>query len=140
MSDVYDSREFFKPIVTPYDVEVALNPAAEELNFSYDFNSYITTYDLRENDVKYIADSPDVSLITGNVRGYHRSDQSNGTNGERQILKKLDGTVALNEQSGAGFLSTRTFQGLEQNLGRTEVKLAEEGRRGIAQKYLNENF
>ena len=36
---------------------------------------------------------------------------------------------------GAGYLQNRSWQGLEQKLGQTEVKKATEGERGIAMSY-----
>ena len=40
--------------------------------------------------------------------------------------------------TGAGYLQNRSWKGLEQNLGQTEVKKATEGERGIAMGYEKE--
>jgi diphthamide biosynthesis protein 2 len=127
LNEIYDSRDFYKPIVTMYDVEVALNPSSGSLNFSYDYNDVISR---PISDV--ISDFSDVSLLTGTIRG--GSNVSMGS----ELVAKQEGAVALNTTHGAGFLAARSWKGLERDLGRSEVKMAEEGRRGIAQQYSEE--
>jgi diphthamide biosynthesis protein 2 len=127
LNEIYDSRDFYKPIVTMYDVEVALNPSSSSLNFSYDYNDVISR---PISDV--ISDFSDVSLLTGTIRG--GSNVSMGS----ELVAKQEGAVALNTTHGAGFLAARSWKGLERDLGRSEVKMAEEGRRGIAQQYSEE--
>ncbi|XP_028129062.1 2-(3-amino-3-carboxypropyl)histidine synthase subunit 2 [Diabrotica virgifera virgifera] len=138
MSEIYDRRDFYKPIATPFDVETALNVDLETNpewihKFSYDFNDYLdicgdisTTYKQTE----------DISLLTNKVRVLNPEVAENN-NGDQTIAVKNDGTIALGN-SGAGYLAQRTWKGLEQNLGQTEVELAKEGRAGIASKYENE--
>lgn len=114
---VYENREFYKPIATPFDVEVALNPEAANLGFSYDYNSYLLVNDVAE--VNVLKDNEDSSSNTA-------------------IAVKNDGTVALDHHFGAGYLAQRSWKGLQQNLGESEVKLVEEGRKGIAFGYESE--
>ncbi|XP_017781332.1 PREDICTED: diphthamide biosynthesis protein 2 [Nicrophorus vespilloides] len=130
MNEIYESRDFYRPIVTPYDVEVALNSnASTDLKFSYDFNSSIA----HDSDNLAATDKSDVSLISGNIR-YNSEIKMNEES--RLVLKESSG--ALIESHGAGFLANRSWTGLEQNLGQTEVMLAVDGRSGIAQGYANE--
>lgn len=56
----------------------------------------------------------------------------------KKLATKTDGTLALNNSHGAGFLASKSWRGLEQNLGENEPEIAEEGRRGIASGYQNE--
>ena len=131
MNEIFDSREFYKPIVTVYDVELALNDVTD-VQFSYDFNACILN-PVNTQSPSYL--DGDVSLINGKIRGGNGLIEDGGTS-ENQLMKPSN-TVAL-KSAGAQFLRDRTWQGLEQQLGQTEVKLAEEGRRGIAQGYVNE--
>lgn len=129
MNEIYESRDYYKPLVTPYDVEIALNSNAKDVNFSYDYNSFINASNLDNLEVDL---NEDVSLLTGNVRSNRTDDEKLE---ENSAIVKKEGSVV---EYGAGFLQNRTWRGLEQNLGQTEVKLAEEGRRGIAGGYNNE--
>lgn len=137
MSEIYDSRDFYKPIVTPYDVELALNANYNKnLKFSYDYNNFL-------NDSEIIcaqeSDRTDVSLLTNTVRSLGKEDNvPENSSSDKQIAVKPDGTVATSDDFGAGYLSSRTWKGLEQKLGQTEAELATEGRKGLAEKYLNE--
>ncbi|XP_066144439.1 2-(3-amino-3-carboxypropyl)histidine synthase subunit 2 [Euwallacea fornicatus] len=142
MNEIYDSRDFYKPIVTPYDIEIALNADITDLNFTYDYNRYLSSL----NDVNIIGKSvneTDVSLLTGKLRSNVREETQEFANREMgssksQIALKGDGTLSVNSHFGAGYLNDLSWKGLEQNLGQTEVKLAEKGRTGIAQGYENE--
>ncbi|XP_066255722.1 2-(3-amino-3-carboxypropyl)histidine synthase subunit 2 [Euwallacea similis] len=142
MNKIYDSRDFYKPIVTPYDIEMALNPNTTDLNFTYDYNRYLNSL----NDVNTIGKSvneTDVSLLTGKLRSNVKEeseDISNGQTGSSQITLKGDGSLSVNSHFGAGYLNDLSWKGLEQNLGQTEVKLVEKGRTGIAQGYENEKI
>merc|ERR1712142_411378 len=76
----------------------------------------------------------DVSLITGKLRNMGRGeDEVRGD--EKSLVKRDDGTIVALANTGAGYLQTRSWQGLEQKLGQTEVKKASEGERGIAMGY-----
>lgn len=143
LNEVFDSRDFYKPVVTPYDIEVALNSDIAAIDFAYDYNDYLNRLgDI--NDVKTNANETDVSLITGRLRTNRGSEiddklmveEDNQT--DSRVALKNEGTVALNCNFGAGYLNERSWKGLEQNLGQSEVKLAEEGRKGIAQNYESE--
>lgn len=140
MNEIYDSRDFYKPIVTPYDVEMALNPNTSDLQFTYDYNKYLNNLD-SISTLKMTEEETDVSLLTGKLRSNRPDVQSESekTDSDSQIAVKTEGILALNSNFGAGYLSGRSWKGLEQNLGQSEVTLAEEGRNGIAQGYQNEN-
>ncbi|KAJ3664629.1 hypothetical protein Zmor_000182 [Zophobas morio] len=129
LNEIYDSRDFYKPIVTIYDVEMALNPSDNGLGFTYDYNDVIA----RPIADVVVSDSSDVSLVTGKIRG------GSNVSDHGEVMAKEAGTVVLSESHGAGFLAARSWKGLERDLGRGEVKLAEEGRRGIAQQYEEES-
>lgn len=129
MNDVFENRDFYQPIVTPFDVEIALNNKPLDTPFSYDYNHYL---DFSEpiNPTPAPNDS-DVSLITGKLR---RNANETAVEMQNQVACKSDGTLAPNFE----YLNARSWKGLEQNLGRNEVKLAEDGRSGTAYNYENE--
>lgn len=134
MNEIYESRDFYKPIVTPYDIESALNPQVTDLKFSYDYNTILNQSQL-DPDLESKLPTNDVSLLTGNIRS--RLD-SKPENVSKEVATKIDGTLALNSSHGAGFLASKSWRGLEQNLGENDAAVAEEGRRGIASGYQNE--
>lgn len=139
MNEIYESRDFYKPIVTPFDVEMALNESSSTPNdFTYDYNAFLS----KATEVKggNVEEKLDVSLLSGNIRNLSRKNEECGESDEKtnDIALRSDGTLALNSSYGAGFLANRSWKGLEQNLGRNDAKVAEEGRSGIASNYENE--
>lgn len=135
MNDFFDNRDFYQTIVTPFDVEVALNNKPFDAPFSYNYNDYLD-FSSETINIGNERNESDVSLITGKIR--HNTEEEEGVettnNDDGQVALKSDGTVAIN----TGFFNQRSWKGLEQNLGQTPVKLAEEGRRGTAFNYENE--
>lgn len=141
MNEIFESKDFYKPIVTPFDVELALNPLAINAGFSYDFNTYLPRDDLTNESLEELKEqiTHDVSLVSGKMRGPTMDLENNeDAVNTKQLVSKSKGTVALSSNFGAGFLSDRSWKGLEQNLGEDAPELMTEGRRGIAQAYENE--
>lgn len=137
MNEIFDNRDYYQPLVTPYDIEVALNPSSQHINFTYDFNSSVQlSMELNEVEILENSRKNDVSLLTGNVRSFEPQVIKEET--DNVVASRPEGVVAINNAYGAGYLNDRTWKGLEQNLGRTEAVLATEGRKGIAQGYENE--
>lgn len=130
-NDLYNNRDFYKPIVYPFELEIALNSNREQY-----YNYHITDYDdllpgkRYHCEIDHIKEPTDVSLITGNIR-------------ETKIKSKFQDGSELAETNWAlesigQNLQNRSWKGLEQNLGETEVVKAEEGRQGIPLQYDNE--
>lgn len=131
-NDLYNCRDFYKPLVYPFELEVALNSNREPY-----FTHHITDYDELLPGKRYYCDidhakeGTDVSLITGKIR----ETKVEPTEGHsKEIAEKQN--MAL-ENIGKS-LQDRTWRGLEQKLGDTEVRKAEEGRKGIPLQYTNE--
>ncbi|XP_060533166.1 2-(3-amino-3-carboxypropyl)histidine synthase subunit 2 [Cylas formicarius] len=137
MNEIYESREFYRPIVTPFDIELALNPSTNGIQFSYDYNAYLKDVD-DIGSIKMDENETDVSLLTGKVRTANIVQEELPAMSGDELALKTDGIIALRSNFGAAFLAEKTWKGLEQNLGETEVKLAEPGRKGLAQSYENE--
>ncbi|KAM4606775.1 2-(3-amino-3-carboxypropyl)histidine synthase subunit 2 [Polymixia lowei] len=137
-NSLLDSSEFFKPVVTPFEMEVACNKNREwSEEYVTDFRhllpggrSHVPL--AREQDEH---DETDVSLITGALRSRHLP--ANSAFGSSVVLRNQTLTVA-NTNSAASFLSSRSWQGLEQKLGETAVVKAVQGRRGIPIAYEGE--
>ncbi|XP_013177100.1 PREDICTED: diphthamide biosynthesis protein 2 [Papilio xuthus] len=131
-NDLYNNRDFYKPIVYPFELEVALNSIREPY-----FTSHVTDYDelLPGNkhycDLNEATETTDVSLITNKIR-------------ETKVNSSIESSMELAEKQSMALetigqnLQERSWKGLEQKLGETEVKKAEEGRKGIPLQYNNE--
>ncbi|XP_009876947.1 PREDICTED: diphthamide biosynthesis protein 2, partial [Apaloderma vittatum] len=104
-NSLLDSSDFYRPVVTPYELELACNPAREWTG------NYLT--DFRDLLPARLPPAP--------------------------ALACRDQTRALAEISpAASFLESRSWRGLEQQLGQTPISKAVQGRRGIAIAYEDE--
>lgn len=130
-----DTSDFFQPVITPYELDLACNSNREW------GGQYFTDFrDLLPGAPGYIEPSapdpesaPDVSLISGRVRGGGEG-RVDDEGGELAVIN--DRTVGLLHAGGGGeFLASRSWSGLEQELGGTEVKPTVQGQIGIAAGY-----
>ncbi|NXI39873.1 DPH2 synthase, partial [Galbula dea] len=142
-NSLLDSSNFYRPIVTPYELELACNPAREWTG------NYLTDFrDLLPGACAHIAlppavpvaeAVPDISMITGEMRAVHLCDSPASQLLPSTAIACRDQTQALAEISpAASFLESRSWRGLEQKLGQTPVSKAVPGRRGIAIAYEDE--
>lgn len=131
MNDIFDSREFYRPIVTCYDVELALNPEiSPETSFTYDFTlSNVTPL---PDKLSMSENNSDVSLLTGSIRHVESNCDSSSSNA---LTSEIDKSIAI--QTNDSFV--RTWRGLDRiEVDNLPVKIAEEGRTGIASGYKSE--
>lgn len=128
MSEIYDDRDFYRPIVTPYDLEMALNSNATHSEFTYSYNAILSSSGSIQEESD--EEKTDVSLLTGKLRTNEYKEETEGFTGA--VALKAEGAVAIDTGYGAGFLAGRSWRGLEQNLGQGEVKIVEEGLSGLA--------
>jgi len=169
-----DSREFFKPIVTPYELMMGL--CEEELPWT---GEYITKfglilpclYDLVEKEKAkqrerlgklseknnenndYEDEAPHFSMLTGTLKSSRPYDYNavdihmNENQDDEELASQIKELTLLNTTkeianymgSAAGeFLAQRSFQGLEQRIGETEVKDIQMGKKGNARGYAHE--
>ncbi|XP_070842020.1 2-(3-amino-3-carboxypropyl)histidine synthase subunit 2 [Chaetodon trifascialis] len=141
-NSLLDSSEFYKPVVTPFEMEVACNKKREwSEEYVTDFRhllpggqSHVPLADPQEED-----EETDVSLITGALRSHNLllSEPAESSCGSSVVLRNQTLTVA-NTNSAASFLAERSWRGLEQKLGETPVVKAGKGRKGIAIAYEEE--
>jgi diphthamide biosynthesis protein 2 len=152
-NNLYNSREFYKPLISVFEVEMALNPAW--LNkfpdtYSTDFREVLPEGKLHRssNDAAFLnSNASDISLITGKVRCFnvdqdqdrdhqpqqqYQQEEDQATGGaiiERNTNNQLKGIESLNK------FQERTFQGLDMRLGQDAPAKIQKGRKGLAMKY-----
>ncbi|XP_062437396.1 2-(3-amino-3-carboxypropyl)histidine synthase subunit 2 [Rhea pennata] len=142
-NSLLDSSDFYRPVVTPYELELACNPAREWTgNYLTDFRDLLPGACAHvELPLAVRAEEavPDVSLITGEMRALRLCDSLAPQLSPSAALACRDQTRAVAEISpAASFLESRSWRGLEQQLGKTPVSKAVQGRRGIAIAYEDE--
>uniref|UniRef100_A0A665WRL8 2-(3-amino-3-carboxypropyl)histidine synthase subunit 2 n=1 Tax=Echeneis naucrates TaxID=173247 RepID=A0A665WRL8_ECHNA len=141
-NSLLDSSEFYKPVVTPFEMDMACNNNREwSEEYVTDFRhllpggqNHVPLADQQEGE-----EETDVSLITGALRSRNllASEPTEFPYSSSVVLRNQTLTVA-NTNSAASFLAERSWHGLEQKLGETPVVKAVEGRRGIAIAYEEE--
>ncbi|NXE45301.1 DPH2 synthase, partial [Casuarius casuarius] len=142
-NSLLDSSDYYRPIVTPYELELACNPAREWTgNYLTDFRDLLpgacAHVELPPAGCTEEA-VPDVSLITGEMRSVRLCDLPAPQLPSSAALACRDQMRAVAEISpAASFLESRSWRGLEQQLGKTPVSKAVQGRRGIAIAYEDE--
>ncbi|XP_034940364.1 2-(3-amino-3-carboxypropyl)histidine synthase subunit 2 [Chelonus insularis] len=135
--NIFDSRQYFKPILTPFEVELAFNKSRQfSTNYCLDFRQILPG---GTNYVEFTSsEDTDVSLVSGNIRGHSNHCSSEPDVDKMSALTcKSDGTIAIGK-AGANFLNNRSWKGLEQKLGESEVVPAEKGRSGLPVNYDSE--
>ncbi|KAH8554044.1 diphthamide biosynthesis protein 2 [Umbelopsis sp. PMI_123] len=154
-NSLIDSKEFYRPIVTPFELEMALSKQKEWTgDYITDFQQLLPglrddefTYDDEEEREENSSDEePHFSLITGEYKRerIYGSKNLDGTSlltsGITDLSLRNNETAlsSLLESPSGAFLKSRTFRGLEQNTGEHEASLVEEGRSGIARGYSTE--
>jgi diphthamide biosynthesis protein 2 len=148
-NSLLDSREFMRPVVTPYELSLALdsefkwNPSLYQFNLEQiDLQLKLQVVHLEEqdNDNNDSDQEPHFSLVTGGYAIQKQfSSRSKKEVGGQTVAKKWDGTVSqyTTVSAGAEFLKARIFQGLELDIG-SDISKLEIGRKGIAKGYNNE--
>ncbi|XP_058126897.1 2-(3-amino-3-carboxypropyl)histidine synthase subunit 2 [Anopheles ziemanni] len=143
-NDTFTSRDFYRPLLSVFEAEMALNPTWREklcLHYTTNFTELLPEGRLF-SDVEEISyaevdnDAPDVSLITGKARGAVRNFKVEPSSTSQELVGK--GNNQLAHISSADHFANRSWQGLEPNLGNDKPALIEEGRSGIPIRYEND--
>lgn len=144
-NNMFESKEFYKPVVSVFESEMALNPA---WHMRYP-ESYVTDFkqllpegksflEFNANDIN----PEDISLLTGRLRNC--TNGSNGNDVEVANLSALsEQQQALATQPRMELMTTntgltfedRTWQGLDPALGQTEPAKLQKGLSGIPIRY-----
>lgn len=136
-----DSKEFLRPIVTPYELMLALDPNSGWQAEKYELDLAKMASSL-EVEMKKDVDCSEghFSLATGRMmRNVSLADTNDHDHHDTEgvIIERGPHHVSTNVVSSAAavFLNERTFKGLEPRIGETDAKFAVQGRRGIARNY-----
>ncbi|KAM7308494.1 2-(3-amino-3-carboxypropyl)histidine synthase subunit 2 [Ixodes scapularis] len=137
-----DSKEFFRPVITPFELEVALNPSREwNRTFSTTFGDILPGGDLYMDLQEQTGlEVYDVSLVTGMIRTMGAREHGVDSAKECALVAK-EGTVSIPQlHTGAAgeFLMRRSWQGLDADLGKTPASRVVKGRSGLAAGYEGE--
>ncbi|KAG9289206.1 hypothetical protein G9A89_022515 [Geosiphon pyriformis] len=152
-NSLIDSKEFYRPIVTPFELEIALDKSKswtgeyitdfQDLLFGIADNPDEMSRDFRKVDDND-EDQPYFSLITGKLKQGRKyvsreNDACEDGNTTDLVLRNQNMSISTYLNSAAGeFLNSRSFRGLQEDVGLSEVPLVEEGQSGIAKGYSNE--
>jgi diphthamide biosynthesis protein 2 len=140
-NSLLDSKEFYRPIVTPYEVELACNANREwSQEYILEFHNLLPGgrhyQELETSQSNTTEGTADVSLVTGQIRVMpERESSRSSVSSSDAVALKGDSAVSTDLATGSEFLSKRSWQGLEQNLGQNDVVLASKGRSGVPQNY-----
>lgn len=149
-NSLIESKEFYRPIITPFELFLALND--EPIwpgNYILDFEHVIEMQksddngqELEDGDKDKDPDRPMFSLTTGKyryVKKYETEDATPTSPGESSselIIRNTDTALTnLASNAGVNFLREKTFKGLEQRLGQDLPSVLKHGRSGIARDY-----
>ncbi|XP_060081378.1 2-(3-amino-3-carboxypropyl)histidine synthase subunit 2-like [Ylistrum balloti] len=138
-NSLLDSSDFYKPIVTPYELEIACNTERDwTADYVTDFRSLLPGGDNYVAMPDTFEAQTDVSLVTGKLRTIGVTEDKDIVS-TAMIPRNQNMAVSEVPADTAGeYLASRSWRGLEQKLGETEVTKALEGQKGIAAGYTNE--
>lgn len=152
-NSILDSKDFFKPVVTPFELEIALVPGKSWNNrYSTEFKTLLeetSTADYFARDEQNDETDTDtrVSLVSRSIKSNHKVTQQEDSS-LPDTETAPDGTVVIRNQNtqlmrreaptAMDFFLQRSYKGLEQQLGETPVVTASVGRPGIPMEYEGE--
>lgn len=134
---LYTSRDFYKPLLSVFEVEMALNPVWTETipsAYAVDFNAFLPDGRLYRNYAGVAVPDGDVSLVTGRIRGANSADEKSV---EQNAVATRNHQVMTNVDSASSFQS-RSWTGLDPTLGQEKPAVIQSGRSGLAIKYVTE--
>lgn len=135
-NNIYTSRDFHKPLLSVFEVELSLNPAWHEQFpdfYCLNLKEILPSGKYHRDGADAKTDEFDVSLVTGRVRSLRTADAKEANeNGGLQLEKKCN---QLMESSSSSTFQDRTWTGLDQSLGKEEPVKITKGRSGIPIKY-----
>lgn len=145
-NNLYNSREFYKPLISVFEVEMALNPAwSNQLpdTYSTDFREVLPEGKLYKssNEHSMSSMSMDLSLVTGKVRTYEideGEEVDEAAGGGDALMER--GNNQICQIDSLNKFQERTFRGLETRLGQDQPAKIEKGRKGIAMRYEEGDF
>ncbi|XP_017002611.3 2-(3-amino-3-carboxypropyl)histidine synthase subunit 2 [Drosophila takahashii] len=139
-NNMYDSKEYYKPIVSVFEAEMALNPA---WHMRYP-EAYVTDFkQLLPEGRSFLpfeaADIPehDISLVSGRLRGAVNDSLETAGDPASLALATQAKMSLMTTDTGLSF-EDRTWQGLDPALGQTEPAQLQQGLSGIPINYTHQ--
>lgn len=136
------SREFYKPLLSTFEVEVALNPVWSVRmpeRYFVEFKEVLPNGKLFRDYSDVSVVESDVSLVSGRVRMTKLTDSTNDTHDtESSALMKRENLDVMQMDSHSSF-QNRSWTGLDPALGNNSPAKVVDGRSGIAMKYDEDN-
>ena len=138
-SALLESKEFLQPVVTPYEAELACNPAMQwSSRYVAEFGRLLPGGGAHVPLSETAEVVTDVSLVTGKLRSCGvESDQGDG-GGSQAVVPRDNLSVAVHGGGAGQALAERGWKGLEQRIGDTPVTAAVQGQRGRSTGYQDE--
>lgn len=146
-TSLLDSRDFHVPIITPFELEIALNYREWDGFYSSEFDDFLRPIDANFEeyiDDEDIDDAPFFNVVSGNYESKAKSHDSgnvmkiNAIEGEctnTNIIARKNEQIVVYQSKAAAYLNRREYKGLESNIGDSEVIPAIPGQIGIASDY-----
>ncbi|THH05897.1 hypothetical protein EW145_g4460 [Phellinidium pouzarii] len=158
-----DSKGYLRPIITPYELEIALQPEPEWTGkYVLDFQELLANAKLDSqcrdetgknkdttNDDELDPDQPVFSLVTGTYRHAKRygNDSSNTKDatesptqsGHLMPRSKENALAKMSDSAAIQYLHSRSYQGLDPRLGQDAPSVLEQGRSGVARGYADDH-
>lgn len=130
------SRDFYKPLVSTFEVEVAFNPAWRQQvpdRYFVEFKEVLPNGKLYREFGDVGVEESDVSLVSGKVRLTNLTDSTNEVDDENALMERTN--LELMHMDSHSTFQNRSWTGLEPALGKSSPAKVVEGRSGIAMKY-----
>eukprot|EP01080_Neovahlkampfia_damariscottae_P002607 gene2607-3567_t len=134
-NSIIDSKLYMKSIVTPFELQLALERGKEwDGSYATNFNSILNkaTKDetvIEEEETRY-------SLISGGLKKNVYSTNEPQLSDDRQLFQSSSSLVEVKDS--LSLLEKRSYKGLDSSIGETETAKIEQGRGGIAKLYGHE--
>ncbi|EQC34865.1 diphthamide biosynthesis protein 2 [Saprolegnia diclina VS20] len=151
-NSLFDSTDYFKPIITPYELQLALDDDAEwTAQYKSDFEEVLPALEATAATIEDapVSDEPYFSLVTGTYMSSrhgaasdddeHEDDENDATTTALATKDGKSQQLSVYKSEAAEFLQTREYRGLEPRLGETAPHAAVQGALGIARGYDHEH-
>ncbi|KZP23593.1 diphthamide biosynthesis protein [Athelia psychrophila] len=158
-NSLVDGKEFMRPVITPFELELALSPTPEWTGrYVLDLGTVLkegqakannATEKEKDGDAGGGSESDDERPVFSPITGTYRQRKLFSPSGPSAshvdpgstdvILRNQDNAVSTIGSAAADFLAGRTYQGLERRAGMDPPSLLEQGRSGIARGYKDDH-
>ncbi len=147
-NSLLDSRDYHVPIITPFELEIALETREWDGYYSLELSDYLGLEKGtdEEGDDKSCnsddSDKPFFSVVTGKFESSRKNDEhflsiDNKNDTEHESTGNEENRIIAYHSKGAEYLKGREYQGLQAKIGEDVATPAVKGQMGIASDYGN---